>query len=555
MKRFIAVCMCLITLIAALPFTAFALTQDEIFEEMTVNDMLVMNGQVFTIYNYKELLLSYSVSDPEVISNDGDGVFTALKAGTCDIILTLGKQSKSFKVTVCEPESKVSGIGGTPELGYFGSKSVFGEETVTLLTSDGYLYFITANDRTLVAKDVKEYHPVGSLINWNQLDIITTDGKYYRWTYDTETKKSESTLLYDYIPKEVNSLYIMTDDGTVLDAETKETVCTDAKKITEYGYILFNDGSVKDAKNAMADVTTAATDIDTAYPLVIKDSGALFMFNKEDDNSYSAKLIDSGVTGFVSSTRLYTKNDDTTKLYNGERGLLICSFAASDALESGNTIFLARKNGMVYTETDFDVSTLEELGDDFSYFYDDGEYIGFVNTSGILKTADGTQKNIYGKIDGSDFKIDEDGALYTNFGTGEYVKVMESVLTMVFSPADGNSAFILRADGSVWHCDKWTWYPRKESESSRFYPKKYFIEYTLGDVNEDSKITLSDVRLTLRLAARLESLSPAQQKAADINADGKVTAADARALLRHVAGLMIIDFINNNTGKDDDSKG
>jgi len=472
-----------------------------------------------------------------------------LKSGTSDIILTLGKQSKSFKVTVCDPESKVSGIGDAPTLGYFGSKSVFGEETATLLTSDGYLYFITANDRTLVAKDVKEYYPVGSLINWNQLDIITSDSKYYRWTYDAETKKSESVLLYDYIPKEVNSLYILTDDGTVLDAETKQTVCEKAKKITDYGYILFEDGTVRDAAASMAYVTTDAADIDSAYPLVIKNGGALFIFEKNEEDSYTAKLIDSGVTGFVSGTRLYTKNDDTTKLYNGTRGLLICSFAASDALESGNTIFLARKNGMVYTETDFDVSTLKELGDDFSYFYDDGEYTGFVNTDGILKTADGKEKNIYGKIDGSDFKIDEEGNLYTNFGSGEYVKVMESVLNMVFSPADGNSAFILRADGSVWHCDKWTWYPRKESESSRFYPQKYFVEYTLGDVNEDSKITPSDARLALRFSARLETLTPAQQKAADLNADGKVTASDARTLLRYAAGLIILDFINkdNNT--------
>lgn len=93
--------------------------------------------------------------------------------------------------------------------------------------------------------------------------------------------------------------------------------------------------------------------------------------------------------------------------------------------------------------------------------------------------------------------------------------------------------------------------------------KKYFIPLTsvllccsliffamsasLGDVDNNGKITLSDARLALRYAARLTSLTPEQAAAADINSDGKVTLTDARILLRVAARL---DNISNYDKSD-----
>lgn len=63
------------------------------------------------------------------------------------------------------------------------------------------------------------------------------------------------------------------------------------------------------------------------------------------------------------------------------------------------------------------------------------------------------------------------------------------------------------------------------------------VSYRLGDVNMDGKIKSNDARLTLRAAARLESLSDLQLLLADVNGDRKVQAADARAILRFAAKL------------------
>ena len=59
----------------------------------------------------------------------------------------------------------------------------------------------------------------------------------------------------------------------------------------------------------------------------------------------------------------------------------------------------------------------------------------------------------------------------------------------------------------------------------------------LGDVNMDGKITASDARMILRIAASLISIDTNRMQYADYNQDGSVTAADARFVLRESAKL------------------
>lgn len=66
-------------------------------------------------------------------------------------------------------------------------------------------------------------------------------------------------------------------------------------------------------------------------------------------------------------------------------------------------------------------------------------------------------------------------------------------------------------------------------------------EYTLGDVNNDGRITAVDARTTLRFSASLVTLTETQQLAADVNKDGRVTATDARRILRVSASLDTFD--------------
>ncbi len=63
------------------------------------------------------------------------------------------------------------------------------------------------------------------------------------------------------------------------------------------------------------------------------------------------------------------------------------------------------------------------------------------------------------------------------------------------------------------------------------------LVYTRGDIDGSGKITVSDARLALRIATRLEVATDEQISAADINGDGKVTVSDARAILRFTSGI------------------
>ncbi len=59
----------------------------------------------------------------------------------------------------------------------------------------------------------------------------------------------------------------------------------------------------------------------------------------------------------------------------------------------------------------------------------------------------------------------------------------------------------------------------------------------LGDVDGNGKLTAMDARMTLRAAARIDTLTEEQFIAADVTFDGKVTAMDARTILRAAARI------------------
>lgn len=59
----------------------------------------------------------------------------------------------------------------------------------------------------------------------------------------------------------------------------------------------------------------------------------------------------------------------------------------------------------------------------------------------------------------------------------------------------------------------------------------------IGDVNGDSKITASDARIVLRVAAHLDAETENILLYGDINKDGNISASDARTILRVAANL------------------
>lgn len=58
----------------------------------------------------------------------------------------------------------------------------------------------------------------------------------------------------------------------------------------------------------------------------------------------------------------------------------------------------------------------------------------------------------------------------------------------------------------------------------------------LGDVNQDKKINLTDVRLVMRHCNHGVKLSAAQKKNADVNKDGKVNLTDAKLIMQYCNG-------------------
>ena len=63
------------------------------------------------------------------------------------------------------------------------------------------------------------------------------------------------------------------------------------------------------------------------------------------------------------------------------------------------------------------------------------------------------------------------------------------------------------------------------------------VFYRLGDVDMNGKINSADARLTLRAAAKIESISEIQIRLGDVVEDGRIKAADARKVLRFAARL------------------
>jgi hypothetical protein len=59
----------------------------------------------------------------------------------------------------------------------------------------------------------------------------------------------------------------------------------------------------------------------------------------------------------------------------------------------------------------------------------------------------------------------------------------------------------------------------------------------LGDIDNDGNITVSDARLALRAAVKLEELEDEKQTLADMDSNGKITVEDARSILRIAVDL------------------
>ena len=65
------------------------------------------------------------------------------------------------------------------------------------------------------------------------------------------------------------------------------------------------------------------------------------------------------------------------------------------------------------------------------------------------------------------------------------------------------------------------------------------LNFIIGDIDNNGKVTTADARLVLRIAVGLESIESysVPLEAVDMNGDGKIATSDARIVLRKALGL------------------
>ncbi len=76
----------------------------------------------------------------------------------------------------------------------------------------------------------------------------------------------------------------------------------------------------------------------------------------------------------------------------------------------------------------------------------------------------------------------------------------------------------------------------KYAKENEFNFEAYTPEYIRGDVDADRKVSIGDVRMTLRSICKKAELNGTQKLAADVEKDGTVDIKDLRKILRYVCG-------------------
>lgn len=102
------------------------------------------------------------------------------------------------------------------------------------------------------------------------------------------------------------------------------------------------------------------------------------------------------------------------------------------------------------------------------------------------------------------------------------VMILTNVVDIWKSDDDAERIYALRTDGTVWNI---TDVPAKLTS---------IIPYMKGDINEDGKIDLQDLRTILRNLCGKVELTGIQEQAADVQTDGVVDLQDLRKLLRYI---------------------
>lgn len=99
--------------------------------------------------------------------------------------------------------------------------------------------------------------------------------------------------------------------------------------------------------------------------------------------------------------------------------------------------------------------------------------------------------------------------------------------------------------GNLFDLDTESLTTKPSDEETTKHPDE--LEFGIGDVDGDGKLTAADARRILRRAAKLIVFTNAEEARADVDKDKKITAKDARKVLRVVAQLDTFEEVNEET--------
>lgn len=169
-----------------------------------------------------------------------------------------------------------------------------------------------------------------------------------------------------------------------------------------------------------------------------------------------------------------------------------------------------------------------------------------VAVTGEAATIDGAEKTLYAGAEKVTLTYDgaQDGSYYLVMALNDATAL----------PTESNIAYIDQktADGGTVTFDV---YPGK-LEAGKTYTVyltsndgvldtmtekgsfRYYVPYTLGDIDGNSTVDTIDAMCVLQMAVNLYSWTPSQWKAADVNNDGSVNTIDAMLVLQKAVHLI-----------------
>lgn len=467
------------------------------------------------------------------IEDYGSQYLLGIEAGEATVRISSGGQYVDIKV-------RVDGIPSDQPAGDDSDTGIKTAGSQRILGSNGALW---------------EVYPETKKVKDNVSDYVSgwvysgKDAMEYKNYTDTDgTLWSDDGKLADNVVK-FTGHYALNDKGVLKDIYGSQgTEISDVKTWTEYRkyagfdeetmssywdsttYVLKNDGTLwsreeveKDAQaNSFAQIASDIKDINsTGY---LTESGDYYAWSDSSEPLLTGvgdiQNIDSGFY-----PRFYTADDGTGYIETSAGYVGVGKAVIRNMLSDSETYYYLTDEDKLYRYSDGtsemiaeEVEALAEgYGPDCDQCYktNSGEYRRL--SDGSRGTADDPlviyvsgQYSLYDKGVQDDYELVKNDVVLLN-----HVKT-------AFRGGSGTT-YALRTDATVWNVAE---IPEQILDLD--------MTVTMGDLDGDGTVTISDLRLTLRAVCKKVTLTEEQKLSADVEKDGTVNIQDLRKILRFV---------------------